>query len=312
MYTLTIDDEMIQALREGQSLMSTIPASIRGKVDRIRIEYKPNPAAPISQPKSPDVNSILNRGTSSGTGAKPFDDTPFGQATPNNPSAPPPLLAPNTTTGLERSSSPPLAGGSQQNDSGFDWNPSRAPVSRSTSSLTPIDEPRNGWLIGNRSDSNAIFGAGDDRRIQTSPPAPIQQPLSRTSLDPAAPWEDGIFTGPPAVSRSLPTLDAGKGSSGITASPPATGLLAADNMPTVGADQVLSKPPAESSQGQVLGANDAATERSQDRTQVYLFMLLLCSLGLNVYLAWISRGFYVRYQELASELRDTFTPSNAA
>lgn len=39
----------------------------------------------------------------------------------------------------------------------------------------------------------------------------------------------------------------------------------------------------------------------------FLYFLLLCSIGLNIYLAWISRGFYVRYRELADELRDTFS-----
>ncbi len=40
-----------------------------------------------------------------------------------------------------------------------------------------------------------------------------------------------------------------------------------------------------------------------------LFFMLLCSLGLNVYLGWISRNFYVRYTELADELRETFSAS---
>ena len=88
--------------------------------------------------------------------------------------------------------------------------------------------------------------------------------------------------------------------------------LAADNTPTVGSNQVLSKPPAESGGRQLLGAGDAADSPREGRNQVYMFMLLLCSLGLNVYLGWISRGFYVRYQELAGELRDTFTPNSAA
>ena len=39
----------------------------------------------------------------------------------------------------------------------------------------------------------------------------------------------------------------------------------------------------------------------------FLYFLLLCSIGLNIYLGWILRGFYVRYRELADELRDTFS-----
>ena len=38
-----------------------------------------------------------------------------------------------------------------------------------------------------------------------------------------------------------------------------------------------------------------------------LFFMLMTSLGLNIYLGWLTRGFYVRYNELADELRETFT-----
>ena len=44
-----------------------------------------------------------------------------------------------------------------------------------------------------------------------------------------------------------------------------------------------------------------------DRVDGFVLFLLLCSLGLNMYLAFISRGFYVRYHELADELRETFS-----
>lgn len=50
------------------------------------------------------------------------------------------------------------------------------------------------------------------------------------------------------------------------------------------------------------------SKNEQDkRTQGFVYFMLLCSLGLNIYLGWISRGFYVRYHELADELRETFT-----
>jgi hypothetical protein len=55
----------------------------------------------------------------------------------------------------------------------------------------------------------------------------------------------------------------------------------------------------------LIGNNTLATQ--DKRTEHFVYFMLLCSLGLNVYLAWISRGFYVRYNELADELRDTFT-----
>ena len=43
------------------------------------------------------------------------------------------------------------------------------------------------------------------------------------------------------------------------------------------------------------------------RTHGFLWFMLLSALGLNVYLGWISRGFYVRYGELADELKETFS-----
>jgi hypothetical protein len=46
-----------------------------------------------------------------------------------------------------------------------------------------------------------------------------------------------------------------------------------------------------------------------DRTHGFLWFMLLSAIGLNVYLGWISRGFYVRYGELADELKDTFPSS---
>ncbi len=38
-----------------------------------------------------------------------------------------------------------------------------------------------------------------------------------------------------------------------------------------------------------------------------LWFIMLCSVGLNFYLSWIARGFYMRYDELADEIRETFT-----
>lgn len=47
--------------------------------------------------------------------------------------------------------------------------------------------------------------------------------------------------------------------------------------------------------------------RRDDRAYGFMFFMLMFSIGLNVYLIWIARGFYVRYNELADELRETFT-----
>ena len=40
-----------------------------------------------------------------------------------------------------------------------------------------------------------------------------------------------------------------------------------------------------------------------------LWFIMLCSVGMNFYLSWIARGFYVRYEELADDIRETFTSS---
>ncbi|MEM7453164.1 MAG: hypothetical protein AAF456_02305 [Planctomycetota bacterium] len=60
--------------------------------------------------------------------------------------------------------------------------------------------------------------------------------------------------------------------------------------------------------GQINNPN-VLDESQKARSWGLLFTMLLCSIGLNIYLAWISRGFYVRYHELADELRETFTAS---
>ncbi len=56
--------------------------------------------------------------------------------------------------------------------------------------------------------------------------------------------------------------------------------------------------------GDLLGDSE---NRNEEKTEGIIYFMLLFSLGLNVYLGWISRGFYVRYNELADELRETFT-----
>ena len=46
---------------------------------------------------------------------------------------------------------------------------------------------------------------------------------------------------------------------------------------------------------------------SLKKTNGFLLFMLLCSVGINVYLGLVSRNFYTRYAELADELRETFT-----
>ena len=62
---------------------------------------------------------------------------------------------------------------------------------------------------------------------------------------------------------------------------------------------------------QTSGANENQVNATKQdrRVEGFVMFMLFCSLGLNIYLFWISRGFYVRYNELADELRETFTAS---
>ena len=55
-----------------------------------------------------------------------------------------------------------------------------------------------------------------------------------------------------------------------------------------------------------VNANDV---EGTHKTNGLLWFSLFCAIGLNVYLGWISRGFYVRYGELADELKETFSAS---
>ena len=54
-------------------------------------------------------------------------------------------------------------------------------------------------------------------------------------------------------------------------------------------------------------AKDRNRNANGNGAWLMMFLLLLISVGMNLYLWAISRGFYMRYQELADELRETFT-----
>lgn len=65
----------------------------------------------------------------------------------------------------------------------------------------------------------------------------------------------------------------------------------------------------EAGTGSPTPATLAKQDAHSDKAYNFLFFMLMFSFGLNIYLAWISRGFYARYNELADELRETFTSS---
>lgn len=79
--------------------------------------------------------------------------------------------------------------------------------------------------------------------------------------------------------------------------------------PTTGGikDYTASMPGVNANQPLGANANKTTAQRQDKRVEGFVMFMLFCSLGLNIYLGWISRGFYVRYNELADELRETFT-----
>lgn len=68
--------------------------------------------------------------------------------------------------------------------------------------------------------------------------------------------------------------------------------------------------PAPGHLGGHLSGKDPDREVRNEKNVGVLYSLLIGSLGLNLYLAWISRSFYTRYGELADELRETFASTN--
>ena len=59
------------------------------------------------------------------------------------------------------------------------------------------------------------------------------------------------------------------------------------------------------------GDQTAANGNSDGRMLRLMWLLLLISLGANFYLAMLSRSFYTQYEELADELRETFSNSSS-
>ena len=57
-------------------------------------------------------------------------------------------------------------------------------------------------------------------------------------------------------------------------------------------------------------SNFGSGTQDQSRREAFLWFMLLFSIALNFYLAFLARSFYTRYQDLADELRETFTSSN--
>jgi hypothetical protein len=56
-------------------------------------------------------------------------------------------------------------------------------------------------------------------------------------------------------------------------------------------------------------SNLGSTGQDTNRQMAFIWFMLLFSIALNFYLAFLARSFYTRYQDLADELRETFTSS---
>ena len=109
--------------------------------------------------------------------------------------------------------------------------------------------------------------------------------------------------GDPYVPDRRPTSD--RYASRDTESLPAldTGDIDPPERPFVQNNQIASTP----IQNTKTAENTSEPQSSQsDRMNLLLLLMFLGSTGLNVFLGWISRGFYVRYHDLADELRETF------
>jgi len=57
--------------------------------------------------------------------------------------------------------------------------------------------------------------------------------------------------------------------------------------------------------------NQTVSSAGDGRMLRLMWLLLLISLGANFYLAMLSRSFYTQYEELADELRETFSTSSS-
>lgn len=93
----------------------------------------------------------------------------------------------------------------------------------------------------------------------------------------------------------------------------ASGLQVAANLPAGNNSQLAAVPIQWQAEMQTLigklGQAETQLTESKQRSVFLLFMLFL-AVGLCIYLAWLARGFYFRYAELADELRETFTTTS--
>ena len=90
---------------------------------------------------------------------------------------------------------------------------------------------------------------------------------------------------------------------------PIAPIPAAINGPTQVNTGIHKKPIGGMHEDKIVLADQTQLTRLNQQNKLLWFMML-CSLGLNIYLGWIARSFFGRYEELADELRETFTSSS--
>jgi hypothetical protein len=184
---------------------------------------------------------------------------------------------------------------------------------RSSSSTQPALNWNSNQLADSRSGSSRLRGLDSntldavDRNSGSANDFTFQRTLSAI-----AEGIDGLKQDHTAVLRRLDWLENQQGSSASTSSQvPAIPSRTNDRLaqtyspnlpnPSLSNFQTQINGPTPNSQNNALTSNQSMTGP--------LFFMLCCSLGLNVYLGVVARNLYVRYNELADELRETFSGS---
>lgn len=380
-YVITVDDELIAALKNGETLSSQIPLTARGKITEIKIVYAAeSPGGQTNQPTQPNNNRF-----------NPSDNLqPRNDSTPNNGS-----LRDNNSTGWNADNS---EGNTNRTDSNLlpiippnrnnsNIDPNRTadrnlensrfqPGNQSTNTQTnnwdtgqPNGSTRNTindtntsrpWERNNYQENNTLPGKNDTnlpnllnprtntRQPSSSPPIDAEtrnwdqnrqqhmqaqnQPNTWQNNNHLNTVQDPNASEQPFANRNQQNnLNGGFDPRLQTAarnnySAPRQVPTAGHNYPPVPND--ISYPNMGNRDSTAIANNTVANNRvpaaalpstddrgegnlvaQSDSSRPFgvLYFLLLCSIGLNFYLGWISRSFYVRYSELAEELRETFS-----
>jgi len=288
LFTIPITDDDIAALRNGDDLQSVVPDSLVGRVKEIRIRYEPRSNAATGASGQTGGGGSFNAPGLNGT--NPTQPGTPRQRTDSN-------VAPNSNSDDFSTS---LNDGGRQAATNPYW-----PFG---SQLPPLTDPSAAASdITSRANGRSLSGGETAWSPQTTDnhlpiaPNPWQAPTDPRAYSPN---QYGPETAPamtPPVDRADWTRMAEYSASRAPLEdvPPRI----AQNSPTVIAETSAARP------GELLAANQTGTNQ---RIVPLLWFMLLASIGLNVYLMWIARGFYARYRELGDELRETFSTTSSS